>query len=127
MNIENHSDHYSDQSPKEIEALSARLVKAGFNPERIPWVIMAFKYFFRLGAKDDVEKELNKIENYIHRSLTGDWRQSQVTHEKRMEPIAPTKCSTCYHHKRCDTELETEGIGCQYYIENRRVRGAELK
>ncbi len=75
-----------------------------------------------LRGKGDKIQDLKEARDAITEAIfMEEWRQSQQKPEK------PTKCSTCYHHKRCDTELESKGILCQYYIENRRVRGAELK
>lgn len=73
--INNHSAHYCGQSDIAMEMLADRLVKAKCDSKKIPWILMAFKYFNRLGAKDDIGKELDKIANYVHRVITGGWRK----------------------------------------------------
>ena len=37
------------------------------------WVSFAVKHLLRAGLKDDVDVELKKAEDYLHKARTGDW------------------------------------------------------
>lgn len=37
------------------------------------WVSFAVEYLLRAGLKDDIDCELKKAENYLHRARTGEW------------------------------------------------------
>lgn len=38
-------------------------------------ICMGLKHLLRVGHKDDVNKELDKAQNYIHRAQNGRWRE----------------------------------------------------
>lgn len=58
-----------------MEGLIVQLECNGVNRIRSNWILFAAKHLLRLGEKDNVESELMKIENYIHRARTTEWIQ----------------------------------------------------
>lgn len=40
------------------------------------WLLLAIKHLTRLGKKNEIDSELSKTENYLHRSRTGKWIRS---------------------------------------------------
>jgi hypothetical protein len=72
----NHDEHYKKQDLQPItiqEEIGARLDKTDLRYEQKHNLIAAIKYIRRLGLKDDVEKECDKIANFLHRAVTGYW------------------------------------------------------
>ena len=64
---------------KYLEYIIEALVKNGVEPSKAYNVAMALKYLSsRLGAKDPVDVELLKAENYIHRARTGEWLPKEL-------------------------------------------------
>lgn len=53
----------------------AEQIKLAYNKEAIKamWVSFAAKHLLRAGLKDDVDIELKKAENYLHKARTGEW------------------------------------------------------
>lgn len=56
-----------------IEALGVLLARRGVDPKKIYHLQQVVRYIWRLGAKDAMDTELGKAENYIHRARTGEW------------------------------------------------------
>lgn len=56
-----------------IEALGLLLASRGVDPKKIYALQQVVRYIWRLGAKDAMDTELGKAENYIHRARTGEW------------------------------------------------------
>ena len=42
----------------------------------------ALKYIFRAGRKGDVNTDIRKAENYLHRALTGEWINPSFFHRE---------------------------------------------
>lgn len=74
-------DYYVHDNPLEtinvMEFLAKEWVKNGLPPETICDLLQAVKYLSprlgKKGGKEDLEKDLFKIENYAHRARTGEW------------------------------------------------------
>ena len=81
--------HYHDQ-PYDVAAIQEAVLKnigswvkpgdVGYvdammnsNAIKAMWVSFAVKHILRAGLKDDVDCELKKAENYLHRARTGEW------------------------------------------------------
>jgi hypothetical protein len=45
------------------------------DPVKAMWVSFAVKHLLRAGLKDDVDIELLKAENYLHKARTGEWME----------------------------------------------------
>ena len=75
MSFENHDSHYKDEI-ETIDFINQVLYNLGDKVENEQFYCIgnAIKYLGRLGKKDDITKELDKVENYIHRARTGEWR-----------------------------------------------------
>lgn len=56
-----------------IEALGMLLARRGVDPKKVYALQQVVRYIWRLGAKDAMDTELGKAENYIHRARTGEW------------------------------------------------------
>lgn len=41
--------------------------------KRAMWTSYAVKHLLRCGLKDDIDIELKKAENYLHKARTGEW------------------------------------------------------
>lgn len=54
-------------------------VKRGVPASKAMELCLALKYVLRAGSKDELEKELFKAENFIHRVRTGEWKQKEPT------------------------------------------------
>ena len=76
------SDKYdSHYAQKEIEPILVieetieRLIEADFEPKGSYNIAQALKYILRAGTKEgeDVEKDLAKALNYLHRGIKGEW------------------------------------------------------
>ena len=70
--------HHYDMSPNfealdVLEVVSDNIEHLDLKPITKFKIITAGKYFMRLGKKDDIKKELFKIENYLHNVRTGEW------------------------------------------------------
>ena len=78
--------HYCDQdfdTANLMESLFLQLAQNAFKEcfteeqkatlKQALWVAFAQKHLIRLGKKDGVSIELQKAENYLHKSRTGDW------------------------------------------------------
>jgi len=67
--------HYSSgmDVAKIQEQVHENLLKDSDNKKRAMWVSFAVKHLLRAGLKDDVDIELLKAENYLHRARTGEW------------------------------------------------------
>lgn len=81
--VSNHDDHYQRIEARGVEpiAVMESIVCAGL-PEQFHAVAkrnlslaLGVKYALRLGEKDVPEKELDKMDNYLHRARKGEWRQ----------------------------------------------------
>lgn len=71
-------DHYKADKVETIEILEEIISnpKRQLTPKQRWNVAQAVRYLLRLGLKgevSDVEKDLQKAENYLHRALTGNW------------------------------------------------------
>ncbi len=76
----NHSEHYEKQEGLEsiekmeliachgIPKMYHQKIKSNLN------LALAVKYHDRLGKKDETEKEIDKMKNYMNRSVKGEWR-----------------------------------------------------
>lgn len=56
-----------------IEQMAETWTERKISPAKIHCLCEVLRYLGRLGAKDDVDTELGKAENYLHRALTGEW------------------------------------------------------
>ncbi|MCP4988664.1 MAG: DUF3310 domain-containing protein [Colwellia sp.] len=77
----NHSSHYEKkeglESIEKMELIAChgipkmyhQKIKSNLN------LALAVKYHDRLGKKDETEKEIDKMKNYINRSVKGEWRK----------------------------------------------------
>jgi len=71
----NHDTHYrQDIEPIEVIEQVAKNIADKVTPEQLVNITQALKYMLRLGTKDDIAKELDKAQNYLHRASTGKWR-----------------------------------------------------
>lgn len=73
-----HDEHYSLEELEPIhlqEIVGERLDKTDLTYSQKHSVIAALKYARRIGKKtgEDVEKEADKIANYLYRAITGRW------------------------------------------------------
>jgi hypothetical protein len=69
-------DHYTSLPFKldEVqETIAENCFKATNDFKKALWVSFALKHLGRLGLKDDVNLELKKAENYLHKARTGEW------------------------------------------------------
>lgn len=71
-------DHYKADKVETIEILEEIISnpKRQLTPKQRWNAAQAVRYLLRLGLKgevSDVEKDLQKAENYVHRALTGGW------------------------------------------------------
>ena len=69
-------DHYTSLPFKldEVqETIAENCFKATGDFKKALWVSFALKHLGRLGLKDDVNLELKKAENYLHKARTGEW------------------------------------------------------
>ncbi len=75
MSCNNHDEHYK-QAIEPIDFIEQVLENLGdkASNSQLYHIGNAVKYLGRLGKKDDIDKELDKIENYIHRARMGKWR-----------------------------------------------------
>ena len=79
----NHDAHYKEAGkvgalPEPIEALEqveAQLINAGVEVNRVCNIVRGLKYILRadLKANENVDKEIHKFFNYVHRARTGKW------------------------------------------------------
>lgn len=66
--------HYMQDLPCE----AIKIIESVANSEKLTenqryCVKTATKYILRLGKKDDVDKDLYKVLDYVHRACTGKW------------------------------------------------------
>lgn len=69
-------DHYTSLPFKldEVqETIAENCFRATGDFKKALWVSFALKHLGRLGLKDDVNLELKKAENYLHKARTGEW------------------------------------------------------
>jgi hypothetical protein len=78
--LETKPSHYHSQPFKSDlvqETIYSQIVHAGDKEHycnvRAMWVSFAVKHLLRAGLKDDVDIELLKAENYLHKARTGEW------------------------------------------------------
>ena len=75
------SDNFDSHYKKDIEPILVieetieRLVKSGYEPKKAYLVGQSLKYILRAGLKDgeNIEKDIFKAFNYLHRSIRGVW------------------------------------------------------
>lgn len=79
---ENHSSHYKKQNGELEDIEKMELIACHRLPEKYHKLTienlnlaLSFKYGGRLGKKDETEKEIDKMKNYNHRSVTNEWRK----------------------------------------------------
>ena len=81
--LNNHDEHYQRIEARGVEpiAVMESIVCAGL-PEQYHAIAkrnlslaLGVKYALRLGEKDAPEKELAKMDNYLHRARCGEWRR----------------------------------------------------
>ena len=78
----NFDSHYAikDIEPIDVrEETVDRLIRAGVDPIKASNVVDALKYILRAGLKEneDVNKDLSKAHNYMHRYFYGEWRPKE--------------------------------------------------
>ena len=56
-----------------MEQVAANIFTQTSDIKKALWAAIAMKHLDRVGTKGNVDKELLKAENYIHRARTGDW------------------------------------------------------
>lgn len=59
---------------KDLESLESELNQSAV---KAMWVSFAVKHLLRAGLKDDVDLELKKAENYLHKARTGEWLKDE--------------------------------------------------
>lgn len=72
------NDHYKLGGFEAIDVISRVINSDDLTPDQVFAVGNALKYLLRLGRKDEVDKELFKAENYLHRARTGRWLEEAV-------------------------------------------------
>lgn len=60
-----------------MDYMAKEYVKRGIPADKAMELCLSLKYLLRLGTKDDVEKELFKAENFIHRARCGKWMEPE--------------------------------------------------
>ena len=78
IEVKNHDEHYARQGIQPIlvlEQIAENLDKTKLSAKQKHNILEAGKYLLRLGTKDDPEKELDKLHNYVTRAYSGEWRK----------------------------------------------------